>query len=303
MLLSTNTAIFDKNVGAKRGIELAAKAGFDAVDISLHRLMDKDGQAFNSGRYRDEAEEYKKLVSGCGLVVNQTHTVYPTSYNDDEKTAAAVMRVKRGIEISSILGAKTVVVHPMQHLPYIKGNNSEILREINKKFFADLASLAEQYDVTLCIENMWQRNKISGSIVHSTCADPRELAAYVDMANSKNFAACLDVGHCCLVGVDPADAVHTLGHGRLKALHLHDNDGREDMHVLPLTEGTGKVDWDALLKALADIGYEGDFTYEVNNSFVSALMQDENVLLEKLKYAVAVGRNMIAKFEQYKKEY
>ena len=68
MLLSTNTAIFDKNVGAKRGIELAAKAGFDAVDISLHRLMDKDGQAFNSGRYRDEAEEYKRLVSGCGLV-------------------------------------------------------------------------------------------------------------------------------------------------------------------------------------------------------------------------------------------
>ena len=53
MLLSTNTAIFDKNVGAKRGIELAAKAGFDAVDISIHRLMDKDGQAFNSGRYRD----------------------------------------------------------------------------------------------------------------------------------------------------------------------------------------------------------------------------------------------------------
>ena len=51
------------------------------------------------------------------------------------------------------------------------------------------------------------------------------------------------------------------------------------------------------------IGYEGDFTYEVNNSFVSALMQDENVLLAKLKYAVAVGRNMIAKFEQYKKEY
>ena len=94
-----------------------------------------------------------------------------------------------------------------------------------------------------------------------------------------------------------------MGYGRLKALHLHDNDGREDMHVLPLTEGTGKVDWDALLKALADIGYEGDFTYKVNNSFVSALMQDEDVLLAKLKYAVAVGRNMIAKFEQYKKEY
>ena len=300
MMLSTNTVIFEKNVGAKRGIELAAKAGFDAVDFSLHHVMSSDNSVFNSEKYKEEAEKYRELAEQNGIMFNQTHTVYPTSYSDGNKTATAVERVKRGIEISSILGAKTAVVHPMQHLVYLKGNNSEILKEINKRFFGELAELAEKLNITVCIENMWQRSAVSGNIVHSTCADPLELAEYVDAIGSKHIAACLDVGHCCLVGVDPADAVMALGRKRLKALHLHDNDGKDDRHVLPFTEFVSKVNWESLLAALAETGYDGDFTYEVNNSFTSSLLADEKVLLGKLIYAESIGRSMIDKIEKYK---
>lgn len=302
MLLSINTVIFEKNVGAKRGIELAAKAGFDAVDFSLQHVMSSDGSVFNSEKYKDEAEKYREIAEQNGIVFNQTHTVYPTSYSDDDKTATAVERVKRGVEISAILGAKTAVVHPMQHLVYLKGKNPEILKEINKRFFVELAELAEKLDITVCIENMWRRSEVSGNIVYSTCADPYELAEYVDMIGSKHVAACLDVGHCCLVGVDPADAVMALGRERLKALHLHDNDGKDDRHVLPFTEFVSKVNWESLLAALARIGYEGDFTYEVNNSFTSSLLADENVLLGKLEYAEKIGRSMIGKIAKYKAE-
>lgn len=47
---------------------------------------------------------------------------------------------------------------------------------------------------------------------------------------------------------------------RLAALHLHDNDGTRDQHLLPFD---GAVDWPALMARLAATGYDGALTLEV----------------------------------------
>ena len=47
----------------------------------------------------------------------------------------------------------------------------------------------------------------------------------------------------------------------LRVLHIHDNNGLSDQH-LPLY--CGKLDTDALIKALIEIGFTGYFTYEVD---------------------------------------
>ena len=51
-----------------------------------------------------------------------------------------------------------------------------------------------------------------------------------------------------------------MGKNRLRALHVHDVDGFEDSHTLPYY---GVTNWDLVAKALKEIGYEGDFTFEV----------------------------------------
>lgn len=43
-------------------------------------------------------------------------------------------------------------------------------------------------------------------------------------------------------------------------LHLHDNYGTRDDHSMPYF---GTIDWDEIMRALRDIGYEGTFNYEV----------------------------------------
>ena len=54
--------------------------------------------------------------------------------------------------------------------------------------------------------------------------------------------------------------IRTLGQ-HLQALHIHDNDQWHDSHQLPFTM---KMDFDAIVKALKEINYQGYFTLEVD---------------------------------------
>ena len=72
----------------------------------------------------------------------------------------------------------------------------------------------------------------------------------------------MDLGHAEMRGSGDG-AVHmikTLGH-YLKALHIHDNDRWHDSHQIPFSMA---VDWEAVVKALKEIGYEGYFTLEAD---------------------------------------
>ena len=57
-----------------------------------------------------------------------------------------------------------------------------------------------------------------------------------------------------------------MGH-RLKALHIHDNDGISDLHQIPFTftktrENIASTDWDGFLRGLKAIGFGGVLNFE-----------------------------------------
>lgn len=64
----------------------------------------------------------------------------------------------------------------------------------------------------------------------------------------------------CLCVVFSVGAGPCFLHDVLFHLHLHDNTGVLD-HI---EIGTGKVDWDDILKSLAAIGYRGSMVLEMN---------------------------------------
>ena len=103
----------------------------------------------------------------------------------------------------------------------------------------------------------------------------------------------LDTGHCGLIGQKTADAVRALG-GRLGALHVHDNNYIADNHTLPYL---GKLNWDEILKALAEINYSGDFTFEAM-CFLYGF--DKDFMPTVLKFMHDTGRYMIEKIQKYK---
>lgn len=111
-------------------------------------------------------------------------------------------------------------------------------------------------DLTICLENV-------GSVPGS--AGLRKL---LDDVNSPHLGICLDTGHLNIYRdaeknliEDQGDFIRSFGHDRLLALHLADNDGTYDQHMMPC--GRGNIDFASVAKALRAIDYTGILNYEI----------------------------------------
>ena len=142
---------------------------------------------------------------------------------------------------------------------------------------------------------MWQRNRYGRSGVDSVCSPPREFCDYMEMLDSEWFVACLDIGHCTVTNHCPEDLIRTLGKKHLHLLHVHDTDGKADLHTLPFQSSA--TDWEAVTDALAEIGYEGALTLEADNfhgRFPAGLLQPT------LTYMASVARYLADATERKK---
>ena len=256
MLISTQNHVMASSFGMMMANELLADAGYSAVDISffggLYSFIFADD-------YKSKAFEMKSAMDKRGVVINQAHAPFGGGY--DNYMQNLLPQLPRVFEFCGLLGVRQIVVHPIQKRPYY-GHEKELF-DMNVAFYRELAPLAKSNGLKIAIENMWQRHPVNKQIVDDICADPRELAAMYDTLNDPQaFTVCLDIGHVALCRREPEDAIRLLGHDRLGALHVHDVDYLDDLHTLP---GMGKINWDSVCRALADIDYKGEFTLEADN--------------------------------------
>jgi sugar phosphate isomerase/epimerase len=206
--------------------------------------------------WEKNAETLKKMADARGVVFNQAHAPFGGGY--DHYTQKLVPTFPRAFAFCARLGVRQIVVHPLQKGRYY-GRERELF-DMNMEFYTSLIPLSEEYGIRIAIENMWQTNPVTGRICDDVCANPHELAAYYDTLNDPaHFTVCLDIGHVALCGREPEDAIRVLGHDRLGALHVHDVDYINDLHTIPYV---GRVNWDNVVNALAEIRYKGEFTME-----------------------------------------
>ena len=242
-----------KNREPEAAVKLIKEAGFDAIDFSFLTEPFFAESGFGEDWYR----QLRQIADDNGIIFNQAHAPFGTSFKDPAKTQERFWEVVRSMKHAAILGIPVTVVHPMQHLCYYDEGAPEQLFEINMEFYQRLIPYCEEYGVKVALENMWQRNS-EKRIDHSTCSTPEEMIRYHDTLNSPWITCCLDLGHATLVGDAPA-FIRELGADRLTTLHVHDVDGVHDNHMPPYT---GVTNWQEVAKALKDIGYRGDITFE-----------------------------------------
>lgn len=284
MLLSTQTLLLAEKLGEKEAIRIIKEAGFDAYDMSLFK-MKSDDYYLNGNNYLSEAKALRKHADSLGIVCNQSHAPFPSSVGDKEKDKATFKKIVRAMEIAAVLGAKSIVVHPKQHLRYAE--HPDELFNMNMEFYNRLIPYAEKFGIKIATENMWQRNNGAKSVTDSTCSRAWEFCKYIDTVNSKWLVGCLDIGHTSLVGADTAEFIRTMGNERLQALHVHDTDFISDLHTLPFTQ---KIDYIAVCKALKEINYKGDITFEADE-FLRKFPVD--FLPEASEFMCKVGRRII----------
>ena len=295
MELSINIGNLLTRCGLEKSVELYKKGGFTAIDYSLGDMAKVEDSPFNGDGYREEAERIRKTVEDGGLIINQTHTPFQFKHWDDEEYYKTVIypRICRSIEISALLGAKIAVVHPLHYLEF-HGREEESF-QTNMDFYRSLIPLCREYNIQIGIENMWRNDPRRRCVAHDTCSQKEEFVRYIDTLDSEYMVATLDIGHVGLPLQDDEawDFIRALGHDRLKSLHVHDNDYRSDAHSLPFL---GKINWDEVTKALGEINYDGDMTYEVGAGFVNNV--PEGFLQNAVNYMGDVGHFLISEIDR-----
>ena len=281
MLLSANMIRIHDTYGIKNMFDVLGKAGFQGIDFN-NDVQEYCTTEHDAEFYRDLAEYAKSR----GVAICQAHAPFPSSYVEEEKSEKRFEEIVQGIKNAAYLGAPMIVVHPCTHLDFSVEGNPEILFEYNLNFYKKLIPVARECGIKIAIENI-------GRV--SITSTPERLNKLFDTLNDPVFTVCFDVGHCLLQGVDPAEAIRAIGPRLVDGCtHVHDNNGDRDTHTLPYY---GKVEWESVMKALADIDYAGDLNYEAS-AFLAGLPID--LYQEGLAYQATVGKYLIGRFEYYK---
>ena len=283
MKISANGGYLIGRYGYEKAFRLFKEAGFDAVDVSLGDMV-RDDSVFNQPGYQDHAQQIRRYADAAGIEINQTHAPFKYPLDIWENRPDLYEILGRTLEISGIYGTTVDVIHPWHH-PEFRGHADEIF-EKNMEYYGKLLPIAKEYGVKIGVENMYQVCPRRKHIVDDTCSRADDFIRYIDTLNSEYAVACLDIGHVGLILRDdePWDMVRALGHNRLHSLHVHDNDYRGDQHLLPYA---GKINWSEVTRALGEIDYDGDFTYETSGNLPT---MDDQVLPIHLKYMADIAR-------------
>ena len=231
----------------------------------------------------EHAAHTKAILDKLALPCAQSHAPFRFRYeHGDWENSPYYIEICRSIAYAAYLGARQIIVHEVrvpEDVDYI---------DYNVAYLRSFEPIARRCGIKIAFEN--------GPV-------PEIINRILTQLDSDLFICCLDNGHAYMPskGNYPHEFVQRLIPQKLQALHVHDNYGLNDdfywygdLHMLPYT---GCVDWDAFLRALAQQGYCGDFTFETVG-YLDHLPVE--VLPEALALAQAIGRSMIKRLESFK---
>lgn len=275
-VVTTNLGL--KDFGVKYSIKTLKRAGFDGFDYHLNSGLEIAMEEFGAKDYLDLAKKIKTFLNQENLPCVQTHSAMGTR---DKPYEEVVLEHKKRLEISAILGAKYSVVHPI----FYKGE------EFNSKvFYPEIIDFSKDLGVIVLTENMWDDDKKNGVTYPDICGTAQSFKSVIDNCERRLFA-CLDIGHAEMPNCEGAvKMIEELG-GRIKALHVHDNDKIKDSHNAPFSS-LDKINWEGVISALKSINYSGDFTFETYNCIKR---YPQELHLSALKHLCDIGRYFVEK--------
>jgi sugar phosphate isomerase/epimerase len=253
----TTTDVFEEGYDAARAVDRLATLGYDGIDMGFDYWI-FEGSPFLADDYLAWAEGLKARADEKGVVYTHAHA---PGEADSEY-------VERSIAAAAALGARYLVVHPVW-----KDKNGDIIKsklrflQVNAEAIKKWLPMAEEYGVVLLSEN----------VLWGASSDPRIIAQLVEKVGSDWFHWCFDVGHAWACGYAP-DVLKKCA-VTPASLHIQDNDGSGDQHLIP---GDGTIDWDLFTQTLRETGYLGDCVMEAHHQSLEAPDEERDAILARL---------------------
>ena len=282
------------------------ETGFEAADANFDELfMPEDIRSKNiapafEGSEKDYLEKVKPWRDGAKKyhVTNyQAHAPFPSIlYQEDEYNDYLIGILKKSIICCDYIDCRNLIIHPF-HYPHEVRLPMEEELEFNIECYSKLIPEAKNYGVTICLENMFSRH--NGKTFCGCCGDPIDACRYVDelnrVAGTECFGFCLDTGHAILGGQEILRTMRILGK-RIRAFHVHDNNGINDQHIAPYL---GVLDWNRFIQGLADIRFDQTMCFETFKSWENV---DPSLRKTILLYIYRAGQMFVEKAEALKQQ-
>jgi sugar phosphate isomerase/epimerase len=257
-----------------------AAAGFDGLDFDFYSRWGQvaaSGQAeidrWADGLAASAAEAGLKWFLGHGPFFN----VLGTRAEDDAGRRAC----SAALGVFGRIGIPWMVLHPGAAPGGGDGSHRRAMIDGNAAFIRTLLGHCERVGVGIALENVPPE-----AVPYRFAQLPQDLLELADAVNHPLVGLCWDTGHGRIMNVDQRAAVTAIG-SRLKVLHLQENDGAGDDHMLPYASTRKGVDWAGLMAGLRDIGYSGALNYEVDAAFCRL---PEELYDATLRHAVTIAR-------------
>ncbi|MBE5786556.1 MAG: sugar phosphate isomerase/epimerase [Clostridiales bacterium] len=272
--ISVQTGGITDVYGIDEGYRMIKAAGFDGVDANIDHLLSygailrkEAAQFVTAGDFLQYFQPWKDAAEKYGVQNYQAHAPFPCVIPDGGEYNEFLMKMlKRMIQGCRYIGCGRLIIHPF-FFPYDRQMDKQTEWDMNIEKYSALIDVARENDVIICLENMFTGYR--GKIYSAICSDIGEACRYIDtlneIAGERRFGFCLDTGHLLLLGLDIGKAIRQLG-DRIEALHVHDNNGISDQHLCPYM---GILDWNRMLEALHEIGYNKPLSLETFNTMVT----------------------------------
>ena len=249
---------YNENRNLYETIDAIKNAGFKNVFLEWY---DED--------WETSQEEQLRYVKEKGLNIVFAHLGYQGINNlwIDEDTGI-VERYKKDIKDCYDNGIPMVCMH------LTAKSEAPMYNEIGLRRLKEICDYANSLGVKVAFEN----TKIKGYLDY-----------VIENIDNSNVGICYDAGHVHAHFDDDFD--FSKFKDRIFAVHLHDNNGEIDEHLLPF-EGT--IDWDNIITKLKENGFEGYTTLEIHYYKQYSDMSIEDFY----KKGYEIGLKLKRKFEE-----
>ena len=223
------------------------------------------------------AAELAKIADDCGLALEQGHLHLTADVAHPEPAARRgfVDFLKKELEVYERLGVRAAVLHCGGGAAREQGMTPAEAEALTVESLGELCRSIAGSGIRIAIENIYGQQPFAADLLRIIAAVDRQ-----------ELGICLDTGHLNVEHGDPCAFIDEAG-DKLIALHIADNLGNADHHMLPC--GRGTVNWTSVMRKLKSTPYSGLFNFEVPGE---RNCPTRAILLLKLKFALELGRLM-----------
>lgn len=276
------------NIPLLDAVKRLVQIGFKDLEITPGHLYADPGNLPTATKDEKRLTEIQRYVVALGMKICQVHGPYGANdlvARTEKERQTNIDVYKRWVDCCRCLGTGTLIVHIGGRNDLSASRNPAFIREKNIDSLAQLVAHIGKDDLRLAIENLTERpNRFVPEAFNIYGNRIPELIEIIETIGTDRIGICLDTGHANLEKLDLPLTIRESGK-HLIATHIHENDGRSDLHMFPfsLRRQFSNMDWSSIFKAFQDTKYPYPLIGECANTTGEFLLELEDFYLKNQK--------------------